>query len=239
MGRRMGWPSAKPIGLRSRELMGFASLNPSYELFFFISRFQTAIIQHLSFARPACAALPFLPSARPAEGADGAPIRRIQRSRLRGASDHAYEACIAPIPNRCARLSALRLAVSVTGAALRWPALSPGNSSGRSAPGRNPGDRTPAPPPATAFHRGSQRTPSSLRLQESPLERAPSMSEDGYAYMSVSLRSQHSYSDTYVKCFLTQYVGESRFPAPGYFNSGRPGRARQRESRDPCPASSR
>src|SRR5437763_10983366 len=41
--------------------------------------------------------------------------RRVQRSRLRGASHHAYEACIAPIPNRCARLPALRLAVSVTG----------------------------------------------------------------------------------------------------------------------------
>jgi hypothetical protein len=68
-----------------------------------------------------------LSSARPDEGVGGAPIRRIQRSRLRGASDHAYEACIAPIPNRCARLSALRLAVSAAGAALPWsPATATG-----------------------------------------------------------------------------------------------------------------
>src|SRR5947207_14902519 len=186
--------------------MGFASLNPSYEAFvLFLSRFQTAI-RPTPFLCAACVVPRFssflLPA--PMKGWAERRERRIQRSRLRGASHHAYEACIAPIPNRCARLPALRLAVSVTGAALRWPALSPGNSSGRSTPGRNPGDRTPAPPPATAFHRGSQRTPSSLRLQESPLERAPSMSEDGCAYMSVSLRSQYSYSDTYVKCFLTQ-----------------------------------
>jgi len=108
------------------------------------------------FARPACRATSFFLLPAP-EGADGAPRRRIQRSRLRGASDHAYEACIAPAPNQCARLSALRLAVSVTGdRTFHCPALlRRTTSSGRSAPGRNSGGRTPAPPPAATFHRGS------------------------------------------------------------------------------------
>src|SRR5262245_25838416 len=49
------------------------------------------------------------------------------------------------------------------------------------------------PPPATTFHRGSQRTPSSLRLQDSPLEDAPSKSEDRCASISGAFRSQRKY----------------------------------------------
>jgi hypothetical protein len=88
---------------------------------FLVSRCQTAIrTTPFRCAARICRAVFFLPSARPGEGVGGAPRWRIQRSRLRSASDHAYEACIAPIPNRCARLSALRLAVSAAGAALPW-----------------------------------------------------------------------------------------------------------------------
>jgi hypothetical protein len=126
-----------------------------------------------------------LSSARPDEGVGGAPIRRIQRSRLRGASDHAYEACIAPIPNRCARLSALRLAVSAAGAALPWsPATATGQSPrGSSPPGRKLRGSAPRASSCRDFSPWLRRTPSSLRLQESPLERAPSMSEDdGHLY---------------------------------------------------------
>jgi hypothetical protein len=154
---------------------------------FFFSSLQTAI--HTTPFR--CAAhLPrfsSLSSARPDEGVGAAPRWRIQRSRLRGASDHAYEACIAPIPNRCARLPALRLAVSAAGAALPWspatatgPVLCPPLLLRDKALGVVPRrvvisrGRHHEPPPAATFHRGSQRTPSSLRLQESPLERAPS-----------------------------------------------------------------
>src|SRR5207249_4504420 len=77
--------------------------------------------QHLSVARLASAArsssflLP-APVKGWAERRDGAFNDRACEARL----NHAYEACIAPIPNRCARLSAFRLAVSAAGAALPW-----------------------------------------------------------------------------------------------------------------------
>src|SRR6516164_7360691 len=125
--------------------------------FLVLSRFQTAIRttpflcaghspRFSSFLLPA-------PLKGPTERREGAFNDRACEARL----SHAYEACIAPAPNRCARLSALRLAVSVTAArTFHCPRLLPRpTSSGRSAPGRNSGGRTPALPPAATFHRGS------------------------------------------------------------------------------------
>ena len=81
----LAWPG--------RLAFSFVGLSHSFKLPF----------THTFPLRGPLAALLIFPSARPDEGADGAPRRRIQRSRLRGASDHAYEACIAPDPQVAVR----------------------------------------------------------------------------------------------------------------------------------------
>ena len=154
--------------------------------FLVLSPLQTAITTHLSFARPTCAALLILPSAHPAEGAGGAPRRRIQRSRLRGASttltrrvSHRFQTG-APASRRSTWRFRLRVPhFRGPPLLLRDRASSPATATGRSSRGCSPPGRklpgsAPEPPPATTFHRGSQRTPSPLRLQVSPLEDAPS-----------------------------------------------------------------
>ena len=164
---------------------------------------QTFIHTHLSF----CAArLPRFSSFHlPAplkgrtERREGAFNDRACEARL----SHAYEACIAPAPNRCARLSALRLAVSVTAdRTFHCPRQLPRpTSSGRSAPGRNSGGRTPARPPAATFHRGSGGRHPRSAFRNRPLEDAPSKSADDALRSICSKCSQANYFETRaIKC---------------------------------------
>src|SRR5262249_6680191 len=120
----------------------------------------------------------------------GAPRRRIQRSRLRGASttltrrvSHRFQTG-APASRRSTWRFRLRVPhFRGPPLLLRDRASSPATATGQSprgcsARGRKLRGSAPEPPPATTFHRGSRRTPSPLRLQVSPLEDALSKSAD-------------------------------------------------------------